>query len=58
LAPALVSVVIFRFFNFLLPGLPALLVHPRVTRLIEEDARSGTMDDRGPPAPLRPPRAG
>jgi uncharacterized membrane protein YbhN (UPF0104 family) len=34
-APALAAVVVYRFFNFVLPTIPALLVRPRVKPLLE-----------------------
>jgi uncharacterized membrane protein YbhN (UPF0104 family) len=35
LSPALAAVVAYRFFNFVLPCLPALLVHPRIKPLLD-----------------------
>lgn len=47
-APALAAVVVYRIFNFVLPALPALLIHPRIDPLMSaaDHGRAPTQSER------------
>lgn len=58
LAPALAVTVVYRFFNFVLPILPSLLVHPRVEPLLDAAERRRSLARRARRRSPAPSRAG